>query len=72
MMTDEYTALQKYISTYKDPKAAAQENGADDAGGAEKKKKPWWKVSSRLLLTVLPMRLMLTFPHAVLGRFWQG
>jgi hypothetical protein len=39
---DEYTALQKYISTYRDPKAAAAEAGEGDG---EKKKKPWWKVS---------------------------
>lgn len=36
---DEYTALQKYISTYRDPKAA-QEAKADDAAD---KKKPFWK-----------------------------
>ena len=44
MMTDEYTALQKYISTYRDPKAAAAET-QDDDGPA--KKKPWWQVSHR-------------------------
>ncbi len=38
---DEYTALQKYISTYRDPKAAAAEDGEIK----EKKKKPAWKVS---------------------------
>ncbi|KAK3051285.1 hypothetical protein LTR09_007681 [Extremus antarcticus] len=36
---DEYTALQKYISTYRDPKAAAAEDGEIK----EKKKKPAWK-----------------------------
>lgn len=42
---DEYTALQKYISTYRDPKAAA----ADDAEGQQKdaadagKGKAWWQ-----------------------------
>lgn len=42
---DEYTALQKYISTYRDPKAAA----ADDAEGQNKdaadagKGKQWWQ-----------------------------
>lgn len=39
---DEYTALQKYISTYRDPKAAAAEDGeknAEDAG----KGKAWWQ-----------------------------
>lgn len=42
---DEYTALQKYISTYKDPKAAA----TDDAEGQQKdaadagKGKQWWQ-----------------------------
>ncbi|KAF2864441.1 plasma-membrane proton-e [Piedraia hortae CBS 480.64] len=40
---DEYTALQKYISTYKDPKAAeaedAQGQNAQDAG----KGKKWWQ-----------------------------
>lgn len=45
---DEYTALQKYISTYKDPKAAADspENQQKDAADATKSKK-WWQVSSR-------------------------
>lgn len=43
---DEYTALQKYISTYKDPKAAADspENQQKDAADATKSKK-WWQVS---------------------------
>jgi len=42
---DEYTALQKYISTYRDPKAAA----TDDAEGQNKdaadagKGKAWWQ-----------------------------
>ena len=39
---DEYTALQKYISTYRDPKAAAEddpEKNAADAG----KGKAWWQ-----------------------------
>jgi hypothetical protein len=42
--SDEYTALQKYISTYRDPKAADspenQEKDAADAG----KGKAWWQV----------------------------
>ena len=41
-MADEYTALQKYISTYKDPRAALFEKGDEP----EKKPKKWWQVSS--------------------------
>lgn len=37
---DEYTALQKYISTYRDPKLAAQEA----AEGQEEKPKKSWQV----------------------------
>jgi hypothetical protein len=48
-LTDEYTALQKYISTYRDPKAVAQEEGTGD--GEEKKKKPWYKVSTLASIT---------------------
>lgn len=44
--TDEYTALQKYISTYRDPKAAAQENAAANED-APAKKAPKWKVGRR-------------------------
>jgi H+-transporting ATPase len=44
---DEYTALQKYISTYRDPKERAAEEAAAGADGADagKKKKGWqfWK-----------------------------
>lgn len=36
-MIDEYTALQKYISTYRDPKAAAAEAGEEDDGKKKKK-----------------------------------
>ncbi|KAK4554539.1 hypothetical protein LTR86_008393 [Recurvomyces mirabilis] len=40
---DEYTALQKYISTYRDPKAAdSPENQAQDGEDA-KKGKAWWQ-----------------------------
>lgn len=40
---DEYTALQKYISTYRDPKAAAaEEAAAHDANDVAKPKK-WWQ-----------------------------
>lgn len=42
---DEYTALQKYISTYRDPKAAAADDAegqAKDAADA-KKGKAWWQ-----------------------------
>lgn len=42
---DEYTALQKYISTYKDPKAAEQAEGGDDEGDAGGKPKKSWQVS---------------------------
>ena len=45
MMTDEYTALQKYISTYRDPNAMQEGDGE-----GEKKKKPWWKVCNVLSL----------------------
>jgi len=42
--TDEYTALQKYISTYRDPKAADSEaNQGKDAADAHKGK-AWWQV----------------------------
>ncbi|KAI6786718.1 hypothetical protein KC327_g19011, partial [Hortaea werneckii] len=42
---DEYTALQKYISTYKDPKAAEQAEGGNDEedGGSTKKSWQFWK-----------------------------
>lgn len=39
---DEYTALQKYISTYRDPKAAA----AEKAEESEAKPKKSWQVSA--------------------------
>lgn len=38
--TDEYTALQKYISTYRDPKAAAAEENANKEDDV-KPKKAW-------------------------------
>lgn len=38
---DEYTALQKYITTYRDPKAAEAEDAAHD-DGADGKSRPWW------------------------------
>lgn len=38
---DEYTALQKYISTYRDPKAAQQEEAAEKAGEKKTGKKAW-------------------------------
>ena len=38
---DEYTALQKYISTYKDPKAAEQAEGGNDEEEGGKPKKSW-------------------------------
>lgn len=44
---DEYTALQKYISTYRDPKATAADsegNQGKDAADAGKAK-AWWQVS---------------------------
>lgn len=40
---DEYTALQKYISTYRDPKLAAQ----DEGGETEEKPKKSWQVCCR-------------------------
>lgn len=43
MNTDEYTALQKYISTYRDPKAAQAEQAEANATDA-KKGKAWWQV----------------------------
>lgn len=39
---DEYTALQKYISTYRDPKAGTPEGQAADAADAGKGK-AWWQ-----------------------------
>ena len=50
---DEYTALQKYISTYRDPKAVDSEaNQGKDAADA-KKGKSWWQVRriARLSIT---------------------
>lgn len=44
---DEYTALQKYISTYRDPKIAAQENAA--ANAEDKPKKKAWQVRRHCL-----------------------
>lgn len=44
-LLDEYTALQKYISTYRDPKAAQQEEAAEK--GDEKKGKKGWQVRHR-------------------------
>lgn len=43
-MTDEYTALQKYISTYRDPNAIKAEGFADEAEKKKNKKVPAWKV----------------------------
>ncbi|GAM88340.1 hypothetical protein ANO11243_063730 [Dothideomycetidae sp. 11243] len=45
---DEYTALQKYISTYRDPKAAAAEEGETKNATETKKPKAWqfWKSKS--------------------------
>lgn len=51
---DEYTALQKYISTYRDPKAVS----AEDGEVKEEKKKPAWKVS--LLSTAFTWSASLT------------
>ena len=42
-ITDEYTALQKYISTYRDPRAAMLAE-AGEKGKEEKKGPPKWKV----------------------------
>ncbi|KAF2485302.1 E1-E2 ATPase-domain-containing protein [Neohortaea acidophila] len=42
-MTDEYTALQKYISTYRDPNAIKAEGFADEAEKKKNKKVPAWK-----------------------------
>lgn len=45
--TDEYTALQKYISTYRDPKAVdSAENQGKDGSDAQKGKS-WWQVRAR-------------------------
>lgn len=49
---DEYTALQKYISTYRDPKAAQQEAAAEEKG--EKKPKKAWQVRRRPHLDASP------------------
>jgi len=56
--SDEYTALQKYISTYRDPRAAdAAENQVKDTD--EKKPKAAWQVSSGLR-SFTPTRQSLT------------
>lgn len=53
---DEYTALQKYISTYRDPKAAdSPENQEADAKDA-KKGKAWWQVRSSRPIILSPAR----------------
>jgi H+-transporting ATPase len=41
---DEYTALQKYISTYRDPKAIDNPDNAAKDGADAKKGKAWWQV----------------------------
>jgi len=43
-MSDEYTALQKYISTYRDPKLAAAEAGEEE----DQKPKKSWQVRRHL------------------------
>jgi hypothetical protein len=43
---DEYTALQKYISTYRDPKLAQQEEQAANHANSQKKKS--WQVRQSL------------------------
>lgn len=40
---DEYTALQKYISTYRDPKAAIEEEEAGKNAADAGKGKVWWQ-----------------------------
>ena len=40
---DEYTALQKYITTYRDPKDAQAENAAKADASDVKKSHPWWQ-----------------------------
>ena len=45
--TDEYTALQKYISTYRDPKAIDAEANAAADGKDAGKGKAWWQVCSQ-------------------------
>ena len=44
--TDEYTALQKYISTYRDPKAVDAEANAAAEGKDAGKGKAWYQVCS--------------------------
>lgn len=39
---DEYTALNRYISTYRDPRSLAVQNEDDDDDALGKKKVPWW------------------------------
>ena len=43
---DEYSALQKYISTYRDPKLAAQEDAATAEAQDVGKGKPWVNITS--------------------------
>lgn len=40
---DEYTALQKYISTYRDPKAGLEEEQAEKNAADAGKPKSWWQ-----------------------------
>lgn len=40
---DEYTALQKYISTYRDPKERAEEEAANKNAADAGKGKAWWQ-----------------------------
>lgn len=70
--SDEYTALQKYISTYRDPKAAGQEEAAE--GQDEKKKKKSWQVSSPIpsFPRRISTRRMLTTRAPVLEEQQEG
>lgn len=57
---DEYTALQKYISTYRDPKLAQQEEQANNHAESQKKKP--WQVCSTISKHAIEIFEILTIP----------
>ncbi len=70
--SDEYTALQKYISTYRDPRAAdSAENQVKDTDDAEKSK-AWWQVSSALRPFIRTRRSLTLHLVLAVRQLWSG